>query len=276
MKRPLVSVVVTTRNEEKMIGECLASVKGQDYPSGRVEVVVVDNGSTDATVKIASRFTPLVFNHGPERSAQRNLGIEKSRGDYILYLDADMRLSPGVIAEAAERSERENLAGLYIPERIIGEGFWGRVRNFERGFYDGTVIDAVRFVRRATAREIGGFDESLNGPEDWDFDRRIRAAGGVGITRSVLYHQEGKFNLRRYLAKKRYYTRSFAPYIAKWGREDPEIRKQFGFAYRYLGVFLEKGKWRRLLAYPLLAGGMIYLRSAVGLAYLASGFSQQR
>ncbi len=276
MKEIDISIIVTTRNEERHIASCLESVRRQDFSVEKMETIVVDNASTDRTKEIAREFTPLVFDHGPERSAQRNFGIERARGIYILYLDADMSLGEGLLKECLQKCEREGLAGLYIPEKVVGEGFWIKVRDFERSFYDGTCIDAVRFVRRETAREIGGFDENLNGPEDWDFDRRLRAAGKVGIATAAIYHDEGRFSLRRYLAKKRYYSRGFAPYIAKWGREDPEIRKQFGFAYRYLGVFLENGKWRRLIFHPGLAGGMFFLRLAVGLVYLASRVSRRK
>lgn len=271
-----VSIVITTRNEEKHLADCLDSIRRQDYPRDRLEIIVVDNNSADRTKEIASRFTPFVFNHGPERSAQRNFGIAKARGRYILYLDADMTLGEELLPECLERCEQEGLIGLYIPERITGEGFWIKVRDFERSFYNGTCIDAARFFRREMARAVGGFDENLNGPEDWDFDRRLRAAGELGIARSVIFHSEGNFNLRRYLAKKRYYSRGFAAYIAKWGQNGPEIRKQFGWGYRYLGVFLEDGKWKRLPARPLLAGGMLCLRLAVGLVYLASRFPARR
>ncbi len=271
-----VSIVVTTRNEEKHIASCLESVLRQDYPREKLEIIVVDNDSSDRTKEIASRFTHLVFDHGPERSAQRNFGIAQARGRYILYLDADMVLGEGLIGKCLEKSSREGLAGLYIPERIIGEGFWIKVRDFERSFYDGTCIDAARFFPRAAALKIGGFDENLNGPEDWDFDRRLRAGGKAGLADAVIFHNEGLFCLRHYLAKKRYYSRGFAEYIAKWGREDPEIKKQFGLYYRYLGVFLEERKWKKLICHPLLAGGMIFLRLAVGLVYLASPISGQR
>ncbi len=265
-----ISIVVTTRNEEKHISSCLESVRRQDYPGEKFEIIVVDNNSSDRTKEIASGFTPLVFDRGPERSAQRNFGIERARGRYVLYLDADMTLSEGLLKECWERCDREGLAGLYIPERIIGEGFWIRARDFERSFYNGTCIDAARFFLRETARSIGGFDENLNGPEDWDFDRRLRGAGRLGVASAAIFHDEGRFNLRQYLTKKRYYSRGFDDYIKKWGKDDAEISRQFGLGYRYCGVFTENGKWKCLLAHPLLSGAMLSLRLAVGLVYLIS------
>ncbi len=71
----LVSVIVTTKNEEKNIANCLKSIKGQSYPQEKIQIIVVDNNSSDSTTKIAKRFTDKVYNKGPERSAQRNYGI---------------------------------------------------------------------------------------------------------------------------------------------------------------------------------------------------------
>ena len=73
------------------------------------------------------------------------------------------------------------------------------MRDFERSFYNTTCIDAVRFVDKEAALAIGGFDESLNGPEDWDFDRRIKESGPVSLIDAPIYHNEGQFNHNHYL-----------------------------------------------------------------------------
>ena len=263
-----ISVVVTTRNEQAHIERCLASVAAQSYAADRRELIVVDNDSTDRTQEIARRFTPHVFNHGPERSAQRNHGFERARGRYVLYLDADMALSKRVLEACAARAEDTAPAGLYIPERIVGSGAWIRIRDFERSFYTGTCIDAVRFVERRAWETVGGFDEALSGPEDWDFDRRIRRIGTVETIHEPLYHEEGRFRLRDYLRKKRCYTADLGAYRCKWGADDPDVRRQLGLWYRYVGVFIERGQWVRLLRHPLLSVGMYGLRALVGLQYL--------
>lgn len=91
-----VSVIITTKNEEEHIGNCLESIRKQDYLQEKIEIIVVDNNSTDRTKEIARTFTDKIFNYGPERSAQRNFGVRESKGKYILYLDADMVLSEDV------------------------------------------------------------------------------------------------------------------------------------------------------------------------------------
>lgn len=75
---PIVSVVVTIKNEENNIENCLKSIESQSYPQEKIEIIVVDNNSTDCTKKISRRFTNKVYNKGPERSVQRNFGMEKA------------------------------------------------------------------------------------------------------------------------------------------------------------------------------------------------------
>jgi glycosyltransferase involved in cell wall biosynthesis len=265
---PLVSVVITTKNEEKNIENCLRSIKGQTFTN--IELIMVDNFSEDRTVEIAKKYTTKVYFKGPERSLQRNYGAQVSSGEYLLYLDADMILSPSVIEECVTKCEHDSVDALYVPERIVGDGFWIKVRDFERSFYTGTVIDAVRFIRKDLFEKIGGFDESLIGPEDWDFDRRVKEVGEVGVIVAALYHNEGRFNLKRYLEKKEYYSKTFDNYIRKWGKDDPEIKKQLGIRYRLSGVFIEGGKWKKLVRHPVKTLGMFFLRFMVGITYLRS------
>lgn len=209
-----VSVIIPTKNSARTIGVCLEGIKEQDY-KGEVEIIVVDNYSTDETLSIAKKFTENIYSSGPERSAQRNLGAQKSVGEYLSFLDADMILSKGVISECVERMKNQDILAFYIPEKILGESFWLRVRDFERSFYNATVVDCVRFVRRESFLKIGGFDENLTGPEDWDFDRRINQVGKTDITESFLIHNEINFDLQRFLKKKHYYSQAFGRYIEK-------------------------------------------------------------
>jgi glycosyltransferase involved in cell wall biosynthesis len=263
----LVSLVVTTKNEEANIARCLTSVKRQTHRE--IELIVVDNASSDRTKVIAKSFTPHVFDLGPERSAQRNFGIMRSRGSIVLYLDADMILSPCVVAECVSLFDKHpETVALYIPEKIIGKGFWIKVRDHERSFYNGTVVDAVRAFRREAFDLISGFDENLCGVEDWDFDLRMRGVGRTQMTQAPLFHNEEGFRLQNYLGKKSYYAQSFAEYRQKWGLNNPEIKKQFSPTYRYWGVFTEKWKFLNLLRHPLLTIAMFALRFLVGLRYL--------
>jgi len=265
----LVSIIINTKNEEENVGKCLDSVLAQKYPREKLEIIVVDNDSADRTKEIARKYTEKIYNHGPERSAQKNFGVEKSQGEYFLHLDADMTLCENVIAECVEKVLADkNIIALYIPEIVSGENFFSKVRRFERSFYDGTAIDAVRFIRKDKFLEAGGFDEKIYAGEDWDLDKRLKKLGKLDIIESPLYHNEAEFNLKKYLAKKKYYSKNVDVYIEKWGKNDPDIKKQFGGYYRYIGVFVEKGKWKKLLRHPVLAMGVYFLRFLVGVKYL--------
>jgi glycosyltransferase involved in cell wall biosynthesis len=293
---PLVTVVITTRNEEKNIGLCLKSVQSQSWP--KVEVIVVDNGSEDRTKEIAYLYTNLVYDKGPERSAQRNYGlIEKSTGSYLMYVDADMVLAPRTVELCMAQIEREQLSGLYIPELILGKCYWSQVRRFERLFYNATCIDGARFFRKDIFSKVGGFDEELfqvGSGEDWDLDQSLLTIGEIGYTGdapssiayrsslceedledrelmlhagAVIFHNEQDFSLSRYLKKKSYYTAGFDGYIKKWGKENEFVKRQFSIRYRYLVVFLENRKWKMLFKKPHLVPGVLLLRFLVGVLF---------
>jgi glycosyltransferase involved in cell wall biosynthesis len=265
----LISIIIPTKNEERNIEACLESLLAQTYPRENIEIIVADNSSTDKTREMALKYAEKVFNSGPERSAQKNFGVGKSRGEYFLHLDADMVLSDNVVKECAEKVKNDkNIIALYIPEIVKGEGFWGKVRRFERSFYNGTVIDGVRFIKKEKFLVAGCFDEKMYACEDWDLDKRLKKIGKFDIIKSPLYHNEVESSLKSYLAKKKYYSKNINVYIEKWGQEDPDIKKQFGFYYRFVGVFIENGKWKKLVQHPLLAAGMIFLRFLVGVKYL--------
>ena len=304
MGNNIVSIIITTKNEASNIENCLKSILHQTYK--HIEIIVIDNASIDQTKEIARKYTTSVYDKGPERSAQRNFGVSVSKGEYILYLDADMILAPYVVESCInEMMINTEVVGLYIKEVVLGKSSWSKVRRFERSFYDGTPIDAVRFVKKEVFLEVKGFDEGMSGVEDWDFNNRVSNIGklkligdweicdglikadlfSVEIVRlllsngivpkdiygkynNVIFHNESDFNLSKYLTKKSYYMKDLDKYVQKWGSDDPVIRKQIGLRYRYFGVFIENGKWKKLILNPILAFKMFILRFMVGIIFL--------
>src|SRR5690349_4718430 len=120
MKKPLVSAIVTTYNNQTTLDACLHSICSQDYPL--IELIVVDNSSTDDTKSIARRYTSQVFNQGPERSAQRNFAVQKAKGDFVFIIDSDMELTPHVISACvAKMQDQPELGGVIVPEESFGE-----------------------------------------------------------------------------------------------------------------------------------------------------------
>lgn len=83
----MLSVIVITKNEEKMVKTCLESVKWAD------EIIIVDNGSVDDTLKIARQYSNKIFKINKQDFAEvRNFAIQKTSGDWILYIDSDERM----------------------------------------------------------------------------------------------------------------------------------------------------------------------------------------
>lgn len=83
----MLTIVVIAKNEEGRLNVCLESVKWAD------EIIVLDNGSSDKTIQIAKKFTDYVFSFGDlDFSSLRNKGMEKAKGDWVLFVDADERI----------------------------------------------------------------------------------------------------------------------------------------------------------------------------------------
>ena len=114
-----VSLIVPTRNSARTLAACLESCNNQTHED--VEVIVVDNSSTDGTVEIAHELADLVLDQKPERSAQRNRGAAESTGDIVVFIDSDMVLEPTVVADFVEVFERRPEVGaVIIPESTEG------------------------------------------------------------------------------------------------------------------------------------------------------------
>lgn len=115
-QRPIISACLIVRNEEKMIENCLKSLKDFD------EIIVVDTGSIDRTIKIAKKYTNKIYNFkwNDDFSEARNFSISKATGDWILYIDADERfMSKGMDLKEFLLAQPENVLGIEIP--IISE-----------------------------------------------------------------------------------------------------------------------------------------------------------
>lgn len=252
MKEPLVSVVIPTRNSERTIGRCLKSIRNQTYKN--IELIVVDNNSTDRTKEIVKKYTSNVFNKGPERSAQRNYGVQKSKGKYVLIHDSDIYFYRNSVKECVHLA-LNGAEAIILPEKSIGNGFWSKVKAFERSFYvNNDLIEAPRFFEKKFFLSVGGYDEKLTACEDWDLTNKIRSKG-VRIYRAkhFLLHDEGKLNLFGSSKKKAYYSK----WIKLYKKRYPSLaKKQFSAVHRFtLKRLIKEG-----LKHPILMTSMIIMK----------------
>jgi glycosyltransferase involved in cell wall biosynthesis len=257
MSSPLVSVIVTTYNNTETLDACLASIAAQTYKN--IELIVVDNNSTDDTKAIAAKFTEHVFNKGPERCTQRNYGVQQANGRYVMIIDSDMELDADVITDCvAQIAADPKLKALVIPEESFGNGFWARCKQLERSFYVGVNwMEAARFFDKATYQKLGGYNENLVSGEDWDLSQRAREIAPIGRIPSYIRHNEGRLKLGRTLQKKYYYSQKFAEYLAANG-DTESTRQQTGLAARY-GLFFSHPD--KLLAKPHIGIGMLFMKT---------------
>lgn len=264
-KNSLVSVIITTRNSAPTLEALLKSIKNQSYQ--QTEVIVVDNSSRDETCKIAKKYTDKVFDKGPERSAQRNFGATKARGGFLLFLDSDMVLSKDVVRECVMVMKNGNYGGLIIPEKSFGEKFWAKVKTWERKLNEGeTYFEASRLFSKKVFNTIGGYDENLTGPEDWDFHQRVAKKFAIKRIKSYILHNEWETTLKTLIQKKYYYGLSAHRYLEK--QSIPVLSPTTIY---FLRPSFYKN-WKKAISHPLLSFSMlimlIFESFAGGLGYI--------
>jgi hypothetical protein len=264
----LVSVVVPTRNARRTIETCLRSIRAQTYPA--VELIVVDNGSTDGTWTAAVRHADLALRGGPERSAQRNLGIAHAAGEWVLYVDADMELYPEVVERAVRAGRDAGAVGVSIPEESVGRGFWSRCRALERRCLRGEPsLLWPRLIRTGYLRATGGFALWLTGTEDAELRHRMLAHGApIVVADGLILHHEGRLTLRGLVRKRFYYGKGLLAYRrAHPGAISAQARATGRAAWR---------QRRLLLAEPLVTAGIVVMRAVELAAYLAGALAGWR
>lgn len=256
MSQSKVTVIVPTKNSAGTLGACLESIKKQTY---QVELIVVDNKSDDDTLEIAKKYTEHAFTKGPERSTQRNFGVDKSTGDWVVIIDSDMELSPKVIEQCVNKVKQdEDIVGVIIPEESFGRGFWAQCKKLERSFYIGVDwMEAARFYNKNTYQELGGFDTNLVSGEDWDLSQRFKRQGKISRIKALIYHNEGQISLLKTIQKKYYYAGLISRYFAK-NKNTEELQSQTGVFARYW-LFLRQPV--KLFRNPILGLGMLFMKT---------------
>jgi len=250
VERPLVSVIVPTRNSADFLRQCLESIQAQTYKN--IELVIVDRDSTDDTKEIAREFTPHVYNHGPERSAQVNYGVERARGEWVYKVDSDFVLDPQVVEQCVAKAA-EGYPAVVVHNSPDPRVSWvAKIRKFE---VDGYKYDlqhsSARFVRRDVYRAVGGFAEGITAGEDYDFQNKLNRAGyRTGFIAAEALHLGEPKSFWRYLLKCYGYGRDAVNYQ----NDNPQ---EFNGQLAYLLLVWAK-QWRRFLRHPLLTLGLAY------------------
>lgn len=185
----MISVVIPTFNNASYLREAIDSVLLQK--GVEVEVVVVDDGSTDATPEILSGYKGRIRSIRQENQgggAARNRGFEASRGEYVLFLDADDFLLPGALLRLHKESRRAaNVpCSVYGSIRTLQEPGQKRGRypcRHREGWSDveelltHNILPGAVLHHRAAVETVGGFDPTLPRGQEFDFHLRMALAG---------------------------------------------------------------------------------------------------
>ena len=206
---PLVSIIIPCYNAERWVGEAIESCVNQTYRP--LEIIIIDDGSADGSLEVIKQYTAahselIQYETGPNRGgcAARNHGFALSRGDYVLFLDADDFIEPQTI-------EGQVIVAGGQTDKIVSSPWWSiewTGQTWERHFHrytqvDDPLIGELRYGDyipaqallwpRAIIEALGGWDETIWANQDGDLRLRARLAG-----HEILPSQRGGFIYRRH------------------------------------------------------------------------------
>lgn len=183
---PLISVIIPAYNCERYLRQAVQSVLDQKYPD--LEIIIVDDGSTDGTASVAKSFRETVHylhqpNQGP--SAARNRGIERAQGSLIAFADADdlwpahkfEQQLPYLIRDAKTDIVLGRIQLVQLSETDDGQM---RAEEFAEPVFSVNLGSAI--IRKSVFDRVGLFDETMRYSEDVDWFMRAREAGAAIVT----------------------------------------------------------------------------------------------
>lgn len=284
MREPLVSVIIPNFNYARFLGEAIESVMGQTYTN--IEVIVVDDGSSDDSLKVARSFgekVRLIEQENSGVSAARNRGIGGSTGELVAFLDSD---------DVWHSKKLEKQVALFQDNEGIGLVHCGYVEiddqdNRYNEYTDGMAGDvasemlkyerpvilgggSAAVVRRSVLEDVGGFDPLVTPAEDWEFYFRCASVSKVGFIPEVLlsYRVHDK-NAHSNIQKME--RGILAAYQKSFETDDPDllaIRDQcFGKIHSVLaGSYFSAGSYRSFARHAIKS---IILAPKLSVRYLA-------
>ena len=185
----MLSIVITTLNEEEYLPGLLNSIKEQNFND--LEIIVSDAGSKDKTAEIAKKYGCKVVKGGLP-SVGKNNGAKKAKGNIIVFMDADMKLNRNELKTALKEFRVRELDVAIVQYRSLEKNFWGNVAvhllyNIPVIILENILPHGVGFmlVKKEIFEKFGGFDEQLFWAEDHDFVRRVVKNGKYGVLRNV-------------------------------------------------------------------------------------------
>jgi glycosyltransferase involved in cell wall biosynthesis len=275
---PSISIIIPTFNSADQLPVLLNSLCESTYKD--FEVVINDSKKTsDNTYSLIQQYLPRLnirYFHDNERIGHaRKKGAEIAAGTYLLHLDSDMKVSPGLLAECASLLEYD-FDALVIPEESYGQSFWAKCKWLEKKMYEHEQhIESLRAVTKEASAYVGGHNENLVFSEDKDFDLRVRKASlRIGRTQNYIFHNEGMLSLTANLKKKFEYART----AHQFANTSPSEFSWEANALHWYWIYLKNIRY--LLRNPLLYVSVIFMKtceffvSGIGYLFYAKNYGK--
>lgn len=183
--RPLVSFIIPVRNDARRLQRCLTSIVSNDYPRALIEIIVIDNDSTDGSDRAARDYGAIVIKASdPSVAALRNRGARAALGSILAFADADHEIDEQWIQNAVDVLSEQGVvatgaAPLTQPSPNWVQQHYDGLRARPDVREDVTWLGSGNLaIKRGVFEKAGGFDASLTACEDVDLCNRVRVTGG--------------------------------------------------------------------------------------------------
>jgi rSAM/selenodomain-associated transferase 2 len=178
------SVIVPILNEEQVIGATLDAIRGS---APEAEIIVVDGGSTDRSIEMASTRGAQILTAGRGRARQMNAGAAAAHGDALVFVHADTIVPATFASDIAAGLADPNVVGgrfdIELDESSLSWCLLGKLISLRSRMMRSATGDQAIFVRRDKFMAMGGFKE-IDLCEDVDFARRLKHCGRVACLRT--------------------------------------------------------------------------------------------
>jgi cellulose synthase/poly-beta-1,6-N-acetylglucosamine synthase-like glycosyltransferase len=302
---PSFSVILPVTNERKTVGRILEAISRLDYPSEKLEVVIIDDSSTDGTTEACALFAALHSNFKLLRrdsllgkANALNYGLENSSGDIIAVFDADNVPQEDVLVRAAEHFEDPSVAALQgrIQSINAGESMLTQFIAYEDAVWCEAFLrgkeklglfvhlrGSCEFIRRDVLKSIGGFDEDMLA-EDIEMSTHLIEHGHrIKYAGNICTWQESPSRIKSFLKQRTRWYRGHMEVALKYGRLlkhlnrmtlDAEFTLCLPFvtiASFFLFTFASWGVFAALQLNTVLMICMVFSTSATLILFLLAG-----
>lgn len=267
-----ISIIIPAFNEEVHLRSCLSSLRDTDYPKEDIEIIVVDNGSSDRTRAVARDYGVKVLrNDTMNVSGLRNLGVSESSGEIIGFIDADCIVSKNWLENTSKYFDDCSIVAWGSPPVIPEDPTWVQetwfiIRGKENKVQEVQWLESMNlFVRKVQFNNIGGFNESLVTCEDVDLCYRMKKSGKIISDRRIkVIHKGEARSIREFIRKEIWRGSSNLKGILSHGirlEEAPSLLVPIYFGLLFFLIFICFFFFKN--PFWFVIGGVIYILPSI-------------